>query len=609
MLIKIKHKSFYIENKNHYAGYADVKTTAGKAVYIKGAPRSFRYPGASVNTHERVIKNEFSRKAADLIEKLLKLDDIHEWGKYLSGNFIIVVNDSLNCKCYIITDLGNSYHLFVGKNKDEEELVFSTDIDRLANETGRSLAIDYVSIVDYLTQKSITYPYTFYQDVTEVAYASCIECNYNNDNISFREYLYWQPKTCSGKLSLDIQTLSLMLKEGVLSAAQDILSDKKNIALFLSGGIDSRVLAGIMSELGKRGTAITVSDSINNEVKIAEKIALANGLKHKVLLRDLEYYPRLIEDSLNLEGPHFSFTRSLFLGFRDEINRYEFDAILGGYMSDSLFKLHEANVAPKTFLRRHLGTLERLDNTDVKFLCGGSEYLKQFYFLFKPELLKEVRKRRQLLFDMWEDLRTDGSAWEWSYIWPFMRNKHNSNLTTHIFHYQSFELYTEYPCIEVARIASQRIKLNGRLFNKAMYPFMKNSLHIPVAVTMLPMLQPAYLNELVIAFKHMLPRRWTFRDYLNIPLTNPIATPRSFPDLFKLWEYSMALKGLRSKYSRETIESKIMSRTNIQTLEPSCYKGLSKVTSYHIMYTLLYLDLWRKKIELTVKKDKVYETR
>mgnify|MGYP001479502984 CR=1 FL=1 len=166
----------------------------------------------------------------------------------------------------------------------------------------------------------------------------------------------------------------------------------------------------------------------------ARKAAAAIGLEHKVLLRDLEYYPNLINDLLALEGPHANFNRGSFLGFQKELGKYDLDAFMGGYMSDTLLKLHEANVKARLFLGRHSGTLERFDSTPIQYLRGGNHYIDdQFSSVFKADLLDQIQQRRETILDYWENLRTDGSAWEWSYMWPFTRNKHNTNLTTNIF--------------------------------------------------------------------------------------------------------------------------------------------------------------------------------
>lgn len=600
MFIKIKQNNCHIENENHYTGYGPVRTVKGKIFYIKGAPRLYGVSTITGVRHDEVIENrDNNTKSAYIINELMKCEDISNWGNFLAGNYLIAVHDPEKLNCYIITDLGNSYPLFQSFSSDRMEIIFCNDIDLLALNTQKRDKLDYVSIVDYLTQKSITYPYTFYKEVYEVDYASCIKCCYKDEEIDFSKHQYWLASCYENEVCDDIKELSIELRQGILSATETILSDKKNIGAFLSGGKDSRVIAGLMNIFGVDCLGLTFADALNRETEFATKVVKANGLRHEILIRDLEHYPRLIEDAIALQGPHFNFTWMMFLGYRNLINSYEFDALIGGYMSDTLLKLHEANVKAKYFLGRHCGTLETFDQTEYRYLRGGSEYLKQFSSIIHNELLEEVRERRKKNLEYWMNLRTDGSAWEWSYMWPFMRNKHNANLTTHIFHYQSFEIFTERPCIEVSRIAPQRLKINGRLFNKATFPFIKKSLHIPFSDSMFRYSRHTIWNEFSIAIKHVLPARWTYKKTHDLNAVNPIATERAWPDLTKLWDCSSVLQNLKERYGVSQIERKIMNQGERFVLDPSFYGDLSNGAMYHIMYTLLYLDIWQKKMSST----------
>jgi len=596
MLIRICPQKCFIENNNHYLGYGLVRTLKGKVVHIKGAPRLYKWRTISGSRDDEVIPGTRGTKSGALVNELLKHPDITEWGNFLTGNFLLAVVDAQSFKCHIITDLGNSFHLFYGFSRTGSEIVFSTHIDRLAFELGLSDNIDHVSIVDYLTQQSISYPYTFYEGLKEIQYASCLSCSFREREPSISVHQYWRPTCLPHELSDNIRDLSMELRVGIRKAFEEIVADKDNVAAFISGGTDSRVIAGLLAELGIDGLAITVADTFNLETKIAAEVAAANGLRHQVLLRDVEYYPRLIDDSLALEGPHFAFTGNVFLGFREQILSRGFDALIGGYMSDTLLKLHEANQVGRYLFGRHLGGLWKLDRTELKYLRGGSEYLKRFSHIFKKELLDRVRERREKLLESWNDLRTDGSAWEWSYMWPFTRNKMNSHLTTNIFNYQAFEIFTDRSVIEVARIASQKIKINGRLFNKATWPWVKRARHIPISNNMVPP-RPGWRGEFLVALSHFLPRHWTLRNtYPTLITDNVVATDRSWPDLYKLWEHSRILKELRHTYGTSGMGTEIMTIRDECAFDPEPYARVPRAIRFHIMYSLLFLDQWQKKI-------------
>ena len=64
-------------------------------------------------------------------------------------------------------------------NLSGNEILLSTDIDQLAIDTGKNNDLDFVSITEYLINLSITYPYTFYNGLSEVPFASCITVNFD----------------------------------------------------------------------------------------------------------------------------------------------------------------------------------------------------------------------------------------------------------------------------------------------------------------------------------------------------------------------------------------------------------------------------------------------
>ena len=595
MFIKIKPGRCEIKNSNHYFGYNTVSTSEGKLIYVKGAPRLYQEKRLQgVVATDEVISDPENLKLASLITELLKCDDINKWGDFLTGAFLLVIINKKTSTCHIIVDLGNAYHLY-STNLSENEIILSTDIEQLALDTGKKNALDFVSITEYLTNQTITYPHTFYDGLSEVHFASCITVYFGSTELKVGLKPYWLPKCDKKEVCNDIEGLAIQLRNGLSSEMEKILSDKKNIGIFMSGGTDSRVLAGLIAESGMTGTAITVSDVVNPEVEIARKVAEVNGLRHEVILRDEEYYPNLIEDSLSVVGPHTNFVWHMFLGFREKINSFGFDALFGAYMSDTLLKLHEANVTGCYFLGRHLGTIEKFNTVDKKFIRGGSEFLKQFSVIFKEDILDQINQRRIRIMEYWNSMRNDGSGWEWSYMWPFERNKHNANLTTNIFNYPAYEIMIDRNIIEIARIASQKIKINGRLFNKATFPFISRASKIPVANTMVRPSRFQRWDEFRIALKQFLPNRIFLKDYKLFTTDNPVATHRCTTDLRKLWQVSTVLKDLRKGcYNASDVTQNIL-KDPINIFDKNNYGSLPSGSISHIMYTLLYLNMWREK--------------
>ena len=141
--------------------------------------------------------------------------DILSFISSLTGNFYIIKHDQKYKEVTIITDHGNSYHPYVYFTKCKKSLFISNKIEDLYNliPHDSNLSVDYVSIIDYMINRSITYPYTLYNNVKALDFASVSYINYNFPTISFKSRKYWQP-TCQldesnndiGSLSSDLRT-------------------------------------------------------------------------------------------------------------------------------------------------------------------------------------------------------------------------------------------------------------------------------------------------------------------------------------------------------------------------------------------------------------------
>ena len=180
-------------------------------------------------------------------------------------------------------------------------------------------------------------------------------------------------------------------------------------------------------------------------------------------------------------------------------------------------------------------------------------------------------------------------------MWPFSRNKQNTNLTTNIFSYPAYEVYTDRALVEVARVATQKEKLNGRLFNRAMFPLIRNSRHIPFTTTGLRPFRSAFLYDLLTTLKHLPPRRWMFPEPSGLRSRNPAATNRHIPDQAILWTRSCGLDQFRQDYDSFDLERKLMLPDKRSVFDHGRYQGVEGVHRLKIMYMLLHLDRWNKR--------------
>jgi hypothetical protein len=96
-----------------------------------------------------------------------------------------------------------------------------------------------------------------------------------------------------------------LTSERLLSAASRLVQSGENLAVFFSGGTDSRLAAAALKAAGGSPLLVTLGDGENLEVKVARKTAKALGLRHKVIWRDNLWYLRSLENAVYETGGNY----------------------------------------------------------------------------------------------------------------------------------------------------------------------------------------------------------------------------------------------------------------------------------------------------------------
>lgn len=142
-----------------------------------------------------------------------------------------------------------------------------------------------------------------------------------------------------GNLIPEKNAFTIKLKEALLAEARDYIEGKKNIGILLSGGMDSRILAGVIRELQLTDrpeinvVCLTWGASDSRDVVYAQRIAQQFGweivhypLSPETLLRNIKFS--------GMHGAEFSAFH--LHAMEDVANTPNLDAILAGSYGDSV---------------------------------------------------------------------------------------------------------------------------------------------------------------------------------------------------------------------------------------------------------------------------------
>jgi hypothetical protein len=202
--------------------------------------------------------------------------------------------------------------------------------DAVAIAGGFAETIDPVSVADFLMHQTVTYPYTMYPHVYQLAPAHRME---SRNGIALQATPYWLPeeKGVYQSIKAGARDLEKILTQNVEAS----IANERAVTVLMSGGEDSRViLCALPSSVEKR--AVTVTDFFNHEARVAHKVSKKLGAEWQLVERSPTHYLDHAEVSIKLGESHNFFYHAHFNGLEADIRIDR--PILGGLMADAFCK-------------------------------------------------------------------------------------------------------------------------------------------------------------------------------------------------------------------------------------------------------------------------------
>ncbi len=275
-----------------------------------------------------------------------------EWGMQcpgkLRGMFASAVWDGREEKLVLIRDRLGIKPLYYTQLEDGT-LVFGSELKALLAFPQVPRELEPQALDLFLTLEYIPSPYSIYRGIYKLPAGSTLE--YRSGRLEVKSY--WQvqppaePRGHLGARQIDALTdeLYALLKESV---RMRLISDVP-LGAFLSGGIDSSAIVGLMRELGAsplKTFSIGFEDRTYDELEHARRIANAFDTEHEEFVlqpQALELTERLVR---HLDEPLGDF--SIFPTFLvSEMARKHVTVILSGDGGDELFGGYEHYQAQK----------------------------------------------------------------------------------------------------------------------------------------------------------------------------------------------------------------------------------------------------------------------
>lgn len=164
----------------------------------------------------------------------------------IDGMFAIALWDARAKRLVLARDRAGKKPLYV--YQDRRRVVFGSEIKAIFAHPDVRIEIDETQIPSYFTYGYVPHPATFYRGVTQVDPAGVLVVDESGRMESRR---YWQLgfPDAGGSLRVDPQDARERIRELVTGAVSRRLVSDVPLGAFLSAGIDSTIVVGVMSRL------------------------------------------------------------------------------------------------------------------------------------------------------------------------------------------------------------------------------------------------------------------------------------------------------------------------------------------------------------------------
>ncbi len=248
---------------------------------INGKPVALCFFGNILNQQEWQDRSKsFSNLPNALLE--LYLDEGQEFLKRLRGEFVIAVSDGTCGLFFLATDRFRIHSLYI--YQDSEKLVFSSRLQGvLACPLVPEPNVNPRAIVALVGSSRIPTPETFFSGISKLPAGRVLECRRGSSQM--HEYSYWDISYAFSQEWSEsdfIERVRSCLQNSVsLSYHSDCKEGR--VGTFLSGGIDSTTVTGLLSSLSSeslKSFSIGFGENQYDEMKYAKIAAQAFHVEH-----------------------------------------------------------------------------------------------------------------------------------------------------------------------------------------------------------------------------------------------------------------------------------------------------------------------------------------
>ena len=218
----------------------------------------------------------------------------------LRGMFSFALWDSKKNQLFLVKDRVGKKPLFYFDNS--KALVFSSELKSILLYNKNTASLNYNGLLQYLNYFYIAAPQTAFNEIKKLIPGHILSIK----NGELKIERYWTPDY-NNKINIDFTEAKKRVRELVIEAVKLRMISDVPVGAFISGGLDSSIVTGIMSSISSKPIktfSVGFKNKELNELPYSRIIANHYRCDHHELVLNadcIEALPRLIE---NFGEPH-----------------------------------------------------------------------------------------------------------------------------------------------------------------------------------------------------------------------------------------------------------------------------------------------------------------
>jgi asparagine synthase (glutamine-hydrolysing) len=255
--------------------------------------------------------------------------------KLLNGMYVIVIYDTEQNELHIFRDRIGIKPLYY--YWDGEHFAFASELKALRTVKNIPKKVNKKVVRDFLHLGYVPTPYSIYENIYKMNSGSRMKVSEKG----IEEFKYWDIKSCISENVVTNKDEALVkLSDLLISSIQYQLKSDKPFGIFLSGGIDSSLIAAKAASLSSvRPNTFTIGFDENpgNEATHAKIIAKHLGTDHHEFIVSVKNAVDLIEDVFETHDEPFADSSSVPTLLVSKLAKEYVSVALSGEGGDELF--------------------------------------------------------------------------------------------------------------------------------------------------------------------------------------------------------------------------------------------------------------------------------